>query len=530
MSTIVVPVYPSQLETFKQKADLLADSIKQSLNIKVSKFKRYDYLASALGYKSHDRLIEHAKLISQADKNEPLFVFAKEDVRNKFCAIFEDKLDKSSKKDVAKILIELGKEEAINRLPQASLDDIKKSSQEEVETVLVNANPNFNLYLDEVDTTPEAIEARHKAAENYRQLEAKLTPKRTNIDVMIDLAEVPEAIVKIITNHPDFLAFTNEVQQRNRFHNVRFDTLTKQASSALNKHWKIRAKFDSWSEVEPTSQLLELWTEFKDWLMSFYATGKIQIAERINSHRIVTMAMQYWDSDPVNSSRQKFTSNEDLFLFDALLNTPSYESYHKDPEGAYKIEQDMSELAKNLGRDNDLFLMNSNRGEAIEFNAADDKVDFNNIASFGRRDEPKSVYINQYVTDLSNSQSSKIHQIDIGQSMINGIKNISSAIGAKRVSHNSIIKASVADTNINNAIISQENTGKSYYSEHIKSKNKELEASITKENTADYLSLLAVHMPELKESGMPNHDIPYHMMSFYDVPMSITLKQLSKSK
>lgn len=76
MITIVVPVYPSQLDAFKKKADLLADKIKQSLNIKVSKFKRYDLLAKGIGHvKGHDRLIDNAKFIAQADKNEPLCYF-----------------------------------------------------------------------------------------------------------------------------------------------------------------------------------------------------------------------------------------------------------------------------------------------------------------------------------------------------------------------------------------------------------------------------------------------------------------------
>jgi hypothetical protein len=307
--------------------------------------------------------------------------------------------------------------------------------------------------------------------------------------------------------------------------------------------------------------------------------------------------------------------------FDVLCDVPAYESYHKDPEWARKTEQGMLELAKKHGRDNDLLLMNSNRGKAMDIEPYDGKVDYEKLASFSYRSaEPKSFYQNYLFNEDPISQPPKIHQIDIGQSMINGIKNRSSAIGVKRVSHNSIVSGNsvpvdlnpivnassqqitdlllsitqkslsssdyalfemtikkllsnnpsstlldcantieqyppfksiakelkenylgqskyghvfeepVGEININNAIISEENTGKSYYSEHTKHEVKESESLITQDNIADYLSLLDKHIPELKQEGMPDSNIPYHMMHFYDVPILLTLKQLSKSK
>ncbi len=77
MSTLVVYVYPSQLKAFKEKADLLASEIEKDLKIKFGKFKRYEYLARGIGYpKGHDRLIENAKRIAQADPNTPLNLFS----------------------------------------------------------------------------------------------------------------------------------------------------------------------------------------------------------------------------------------------------------------------------------------------------------------------------------------------------------------------------------------------------------------------------------------------------------------------
>lgn len=72
-----VPVYPSQLDAFKIKADQLATAIADTQKTKkLSAFKRNDYLAQALGYKGHTDLVKLAGFRKNADIAETLYIFS----------------------------------------------------------------------------------------------------------------------------------------------------------------------------------------------------------------------------------------------------------------------------------------------------------------------------------------------------------------------------------------------------------------------------------------------------------------------
>lgn len=75
---------------------------------------------------------------------------------------------------------------------------------------------------------------------------------------------------------------------------------------------------DTWSELEPTCDLLTLWSEFKEWLLSFYATDRIHVSERIASHRWGTQVMQFYVNNPIEHQLSQLTKLEDIALFNLL--------------------------------------------------------------------------------------------------------------------------------------------------------------------------------------------------------------------
>lgn len=114
MSPIVVPVYPSQLAQFKQKSDLLADKIQLTLNIKVSRFTRYDSFARGIGYvNGHDRLIENSKSIAQGDKSEPLRIFSDPVLCRQIGNSFEQHFKQEIALSVERLCRDLGIDESI---------------------------------------------------------------------------------------------------------------------------------------------------------------------------------------------------------------------------------------------------------------------------------------------------------------------------------------------------------------------------------------------------------------------------------
>jgi hypothetical protein len=205
MSTIVVPVYLSQLDAFKEKADLLADKIKQSLNIKVSKFKRYEYLARGIGHvKGHDRLIENAKLIAQADKYESLVLFSDPVICNQIGTVFKFHHNQDIAREVQEICKELGTHEVIMANTTSHLllsDDMSFYATEEykeLRQLAIGGVSNVlqpNSFLEREHFFEElSVDMAQQVVTNLRKQLPKLdkrTPEQWCIDMAFELG-VPQ--------------------------------------------------------------------------------------------------------------------------------------------------------------------------------------------------------------------------------------------------------------------------------------------------------------------------------------------------
>lgn len=81
-TSIQFPIYSSQLIAFRAKAKELAVELnKVSPGIRLSAFKRNDYLANALGYKGHSDLIKSAHFRGSSDNGSPLVIFSDDAIK-----------------------------------------------------------------------------------------------------------------------------------------------------------------------------------------------------------------------------------------------------------------------------------------------------------------------------------------------------------------------------------------------------------------------------------------------------------------
>lgn len=90
-----ISIYPSQLNSFKEKAKKLASAIeKAGIVKKVPSQLRYEILAKSLGYKGHSDLKEKTKFRAQADKHDCLIIFSNENmpelITTNYCEKFPD--------------------------------------------------------------------------------------------------------------------------------------------------------------------------------------------------------------------------------------------------------------------------------------------------------------------------------------------------------------------------------------------------------------------------------------------------------
>jgi hypothetical protein len=146
MSQLVISVYPSQLAQFKEKADALAVAIQNELHIKVGKFQRYDLLSRGIGHaKGHDRLIDNAKQISQADKGEPLILFSKPSVRNQIISVFSELIPNDINESIRAICLKLGLDEASNAKPKTKMPNLESWANALYEN---NANNVSTMVID----------------------------------------------------------------------------------------------------------------------------------------------------------------------------------------------------------------------------------------------------------------------------------------------------------------------------------------------------------------------------------------------
>jgi hypothetical protein len=339
MNTPLFPVaiYPSQLDAFKTKAELLSTSISEALSIKkLSAFKRNDYLAIALGYKGHPDLVESSKFRVSSDKEQQLLIFSNEAIRQSIAEVFSNKLPNVTSTNVLLICEDLEKSE----LGSLVLTDTRKILEGSLvdKPELSNTDINPMLFFDEVGNSPEAIEQRQGAAKFFTEQDIKNTPKKPNINIVINLSEVPLSIGEEFYDHRQWLKFESEVKLRNRQHNIIFKFLEPKTKNGVKEDWQIQTSIDTWSEIEPTSNLLTVWNEFKDWLMSFFSTERIHVTERIGSHRWKTPVIQFHVSNPIEHQLSKLTKLEDITFFkllssNTLFFTGKGEELHYEPLG-----------------------------------------------------------------------------------------------------------------------------------------------------------------------------------------------------
>ena len=235
MNTIVVPVYPSQLDAFKAKADLLAEKIKQSLNIKVSKFKRYEYLARGIGHvKGHDRLIENAKRIAQADKHEPLLLFSDPVICNQIGTVFKFHHNQDIAREVQEICKVLATHEVImaNTISHLilkeeggfySTDDYKRLRQQAT-------GGSAKESMINIDST----KAPAQVADEISQIVTEDAIK----EHVANMSTKPRSGLVIKTQQQMFLSSTGTIGEQfaGRFRGEEFEGILEQSKSLLTEH------------------------------------------------------------------------------------------------------------------------------------------------------------------------------------------------------------------------------------------------------------------------------------------------------
>ena len=364
MNTPLFPVaiYPSQLHAFKTKAELLSTSISAALSInKLSAFKRNDYLAIALGYKGHPDLVESSKFRVSSDKEQQLLIFSNEAIKQSIAEVFSCKIPDTTINDILLACEHLEKSELGSLVLTETRKMLKGSLLDKPELPKADINPM--LFFDEVGNSPEAIKERQGAAKFFTEQEVKNTPKKSNINIVIDLSEVPLSIGEEFYDHRQWLKFESEVKLRNRYHNVIFKFLDPKTKGGEKDKWKIRASIDTWSEIEASSNLLVIWNEFKDWLMSFFATERIHVTERINSHRWITPVIQFHVSNPVEHQLSKLSKLEDITLFNLLaIRKGQYGEIFKNEVADIDLK-DVIERNKNVYVNLDSFKKTGSKGK-----------------------------------------------------------------------------------------------------------------------------------------------------------------------
>ncbi len=321
MNTPLFPVaiYASQLNAFKAKAELLSSSISEALSIKkLSAFKRNDYLSIALGYKGHPDLLQSTKFRKDSDTGKQLLIFSNEAIRQSITKVFCEKLNLTNTEIVLECCDNLGYIESIDSIPATDISDLKYSIEDDKNAITGNTYSNAFMYLDELDNSPKAIIERQSLAKFLTEQEVKNSPKSSSINIVIDLSEIPSALSNVIYEHQQLLKLQHKVVLEARSHNVEFKILEPKTTFGKNEQWKIRASIDTWSKIDPTSNILNIWNEFKVWLLSFYSTDRIYVSERINSHRMSVSTIQFSADNPIEHQLSKLSKIEDTHLFSLL--------------------------------------------------------------------------------------------------------------------------------------------------------------------------------------------------------------------
>jgi hypothetical protein len=330
MNTPLFPVaiYPSQLDAFKTKAELLSTSISEALSIKkLSAFKRNDYLAIALGYKGHPDLVESAKFRKNSDTEQQLLIFSNVAIRQSIAKVFCEKLNLTNIKIILECCDNLGYRETIDSISATDISDLKGGSEVEKNTIIGNANNNIFIYLDELGNTPEAITERQGAAKFFTEQEVKNTAKNDLPVLSIDLSEMPTDIYSVFSKHPELKAIDIDANRTD----VKYSRIWHKGHVEKGKKgWVIRASFDIWGATEVPMGLIIKWNRFRDWLIQFNPTNRIKLCERIKGHSMFSLHTQVHPDRTINDLIDDLPTNTDQLLFTLFISNKREISTEKD--------------------------------------------------------------------------------------------------------------------------------------------------------------------------------------------------------
>lgn len=313
-----VPVYPSQLCSFKLRSDLLAETISDITHHKIlSTFKRYDYLALALGYKGHSDLIQATKFRSQADKNVLLELFSYPVIVAAIIDVFCARLDYLNQTDAEKACALVADEECIFSAYQKS--------------------PYMGMYMTEIIMKIREAEFFKPWADRMKKLKEELAPRRERPLIVINISDAPAIVIKTFTEHPQVQRFLKAVHSFNKNHPISYlyqqENMNSLSGKPVNEYWKIRVSIDAWgTDAKEAVKNWQALKDFCDWFRSFHASDRIQLTERIDSHEMSYIYTQYHSSISMRDFREKLSSAKDRDLFD-LLRVDTGEIIFDDKEG-----------------------------------------------------------------------------------------------------------------------------------------------------------------------------------------------------
>lgn len=287
-------VYPSQLDSLKERADTFASLISElSQTKKLSSFKRYDYLSMALGYKGHSDLVNASKFRVEADKQEGLLLFTESAIRSSIREVFTAKLP----------------------VIDSSVIDAATKKMAEVESKSRSSIPMF--FYDE---GVESYESTQASAKFMNDMRVASTPKNEVPVLKIDLSEMPTEIYEVFSQHPALNEIDIDVSRTD----VRYSRIWHKGHVQKGKKdWKIYASFDVWGVTEISMDLIIKWNKFKDWVLKFNPTGRIQICERIKGHSMLTFHTQVHPDRTIDDLIDDLPTNTDQLLFALFMENES---------------------------------------------------------------------------------------------------------------------------------------------------------------------------------------------------------------
>ncbi|USD35543.1 MULTISPECIES: hypothetical protein [Vibrio] len=284
------PIYPSQTNSFKEKAKSFAELIAQQSDTKtLSSFKRNDYLAQSLGYKGHTDLLKLTGFRKQADCNQPLMLFNQDVIRSAIINHFAQKLP----------TLELG------AIQEAA------SIMREREAIQSNFNPSFRFPVHMDEATPYMTGSMSKLRD---EINASVTRKNHVPVLTFDYSELPKNVFDAFISHDMVKRFAIDSQRSD------VEVIKVQPKSKRNDHWKIRVSFDVWGASDIPMDILNDWMVFKEWLLQFNLSGRVHVADRLKNHSFLTYHTQAHASYSLHKLYDDMSSEEDKHLLYVLMN------------------------------------------------------------------------------------------------------------------------------------------------------------------------------------------------------------------